>query len=35
VRKFPSNLFASIFGFEQKEEFEGKKGTDEAPEVKF
>lgn len=31
VRTVPTNLFASIFGFDVKEQFEAKEGTDEVP----
>ena len=34
VRSFPSNLFAGIFGFGQKGEFEADKGADKAPSLK-
>ena len=34
VRTFPSNLFAGIFGFGQKGEFEADKGSDKAPSLK-
>ncbi len=35
IRKFPNNIFASIFGFASKPYFAAKAGADEAPEVKF
>lgn len=35
IRKFPKNIFASMFGFEKKAYFEAKEGADKAPEVKF
>lgn len=35
VRRFPSNIFAGIFGFTQKGYFEADKGAEKAPEVKF
>lgn len=35
VRKFPSNFWAGLFGFERKPMFEAKEGSDEAPEVNF
>ncbi len=31
VRKFPSNIFAGIFGFQQKATFKADEGTDKAP----
>ena len=34
VRSFPSNLFAGIFGFGQKGEFEADKGAEKAPSLK-
>lgn len=33
VRKFPNNLYASIFGFEKKSRFEGDKGIENAPDI--
>lgn len=33
VRRFPSNIIANIFGFEQKDMFEAKEGTENTPEV--
>lgn len=35
VRKFPNNLMASMFGFEQRDYFESTSGAEEAPQVKF
>jgi LemA protein len=35
VRKFPSNLTASMFGFEKKGYFEAKEGSDVPPTVEF
>jgi LemA protein len=35
VRKFPANIFAGIFGFEQKQYFKSEPGSEKAPEVKF
>lgn len=35
VQKFPSNLFAGIFGFKTRPYFESDKGAEKAPEVKF
>ena len=35
VKKFPSNLYAGLFGFREKPYFEADKGTENAPEVKF
>jgi len=35
VRKFPSSIFAGIFGFEKKGYFEAAEGADKAPEVQF
>jgi LemA protein len=34
VRKFPSNIFAGIFGFERKSGFAADKGSDKRPNVK-
>ncbi|MCM2325685.1 MAG: LemA family protein [Candidatus Woesearchaeota archaeon] len=34
VRRFPSNLIAGMFGFSQKEYFESKEGSEDAPDVK-
>jgi len=35
IRKFPKNLYASMFGFEKKAYFEAEKGAEKAPEVSF
>lgn len=35
VRRFPSNLLAGTFGFEQFDFFESKEGSEDAPEVNF
>ncbi|HKM94658.1 MAG TPA: LemA family protein [Prolixibacteraceae bacterium] len=35
IRKFPQNIFASIFGFEKKAYFEAQSGAERAPEVQF
>jgi LemA protein len=35
IRKFPKNIFASMFGFEKKAYFEAAEGSDKAPQVKF
>jgi LemA protein len=35
IRKFPNNIFASIFGFKKKGYFQAKPGADEAPKVQF
>ena len=35
IRKFPSNIFASIFGFEKKNGFEAEAGASKAPTVDF
>ncbi|WP_445665763.1 LemA family protein [Fodinibius sp. AD559] len=35
VMRFPNNLFAGIFGFDQKAYFEADKGAEEVPEVNF
>ena len=35
IRRFPSNIFASMFHFEKKGYFTAKEGADEAPEVDF
>jgi len=35
VRKFPKNIFASIFGFEQKAYFKAEEGANKAPKVQF
>ncbi|WP_033960865.1 LemA family protein [Psychroserpens jangbogonensis] len=33
VRKFPNNLYASIFGFEKKSRFDGDEGIENAPDI--
>jgi len=35
VRRIPTNIIASLFGFETKESFEAEAGAEEAPEVDF
>lgn len=35
IRRFPSNIFAGIFGFEKKAYFQSEAGAEKAPEVKF
>mgnify|MGYP006267917071 FL=1 len=35
VRRFPNSLFASIFGFDRRAQFEAEAGADQAPEVNF
>lgn len=35
VRRFPNSLFASIFGFDRRAQFEAEAGAEEAPEVNF
>ena len=35
IRRFPSNIIASMFGFEKKEVFEAEVGAEIAPEVSF
>ncbi|MCD4747303.1 MAG: LemA family protein [Bacteroidales bacterium] len=35
IRKFPKNIYASIFGFEKKAYFKAVEGAEKAPEVKF
>jgi LemA protein len=35
IRKFPANIFANIYGFDQKPYFQAAIGSDKAPEVKF
>lgn len=35
IRKFPKNLWASMFGFEKKPYFEAEKGSEKAPKVEF
>jgi len=35
IKKFPNNIFAGMFGFEQYEYFKAEKGAEKAPEVSF
>ncbi|MCX6270044.1 MAG: LemA family protein [Bacteroidetes bacterium] len=35
IRKFPKNIFASMFGFSKKAYFEAEAGAEKAPKVKF
>ncbi len=35
IKKFPKNILANMFGFEQKPYFEAEKGTEKAPVVEF
>ena len=35
IRRFPNNIFASVFGFEKKGYFEAQAGADAAPKVEF
>ena len=35
IRRFPKNLYASVFGFEKRAYFEAAAGSDKAPEVQF
>ena len=35
IRRFPSNIIASVFGFEQKGYFEAQAGSETAPKVEF
>lgn len=35
IRRFPGNIFASLFGIEKRDKFEAADGTEQAPEVKF
>ena len=35
IKKFPNNIFAGIFGFNQKPYFKAESGAEKAPEVKF
>lgn len=35
IRKFPSNFYASIFGFDRKAQFEADAGAENAPKVEF
>ncbi len=35
IRRFPSNIFAGLFGFDNKAYFQAEAGAEKAPEVKF
>ncbi|NTW26427.1 MAG: LemA family protein, partial [Lentimicrobium sp.] len=35
IRRFPSNIFAGMFGFDKKAYFQADAGAEKAPEVKF
>ena len=35
IRKFPNNIFSSLFGFEKRPYFEAEAGTEKAPTVEF
>lgn len=35
VRRFPTNIFAGIFGFKQRQEFQAQPGAETAPKVQF
>jgi len=35
VRRFPTNIFAGLFGFDEKAYFEAEQGTEKPPEVQF
>ncbi|MCB0401645.1 MAG: LemA family protein [Flavobacteriales bacterium] len=35
IRKFPKNLYAGMFGFEKKDYFQSREGSDVAPTVEF
>ncbi len=35
VRRFPSNIFAGMFGFEKKEMFKNQAGTENRPTIDF
>lgn len=35
IRKFPGNFFATVFGFDDKAQFEAQQGSDVAPQVQF
>ncbi|MHC1775636.1 MAG: LemA family protein [Lentimicrobium sp.] len=35
IRRFPSNIFAGLFGFDKKAYFQAETGAEKAPEVKF
>jgi LemA protein len=35
IKRFPSNIVASMFGFKERAYFEAAKGAEEAPKVNF
>jgi LemA protein len=35
IRRFPTNIFAGLFGFDEKAYFEAEQGAEEPPEVQF
>ena len=35
VRRFPTNIFAGMFGFKQRQEFQSQAGSENAPKVQF
>ncbi len=35
IRKFPNNLYAGLFNFDRKTQFEAAEGSEEVPEVTF
>lgn len=35
IRRFPGNIFASLFGFEKRDKFEAADGAEQAPKVEF
>ena len=35
IKRFPGNLMAGMFGFEEKGYFEAEEGTDKAPDISF
>ena len=35
VRRFPTNIFAGLFGFHQRPYFQAEAGAEQAPQVKF
>jgi len=35
VRRFPTNIFAGLFGFKQRQEFQAQPGSENAPKVQF
>ena len=35
IRSFPTNIYAGIFGFEQKAQFQALEGSDQAPQIEF